>query len=160
MGLMDKVKAQANTLAQKTQETANAGKARLDMSQANRRSDGLLRSLGLAVLAERTGRAAPETQAQIDQLIADLTAHETQHGVNLVQQAMQAQQMQMGPGDFLTSSDPAFDPNVSAAPPPGAAPAYCRTAEVPPIVTVTGSAGLGSGSDVAEIAPSAPGGSV
>ena len=98
MGLMDKVKAQATTLAQKTQETANAGMAKLDSTQASRRSDAMLRSLGAAVLAERTGRATAETAGQIEKLISDLTAHEAQHSINLVAQTAQAVAMQTGPG--------------------------------------------------------------
>src|SRR5215471_12292523 len=118
MGLMDKVKAQAGALAQKAQETTNAAQAKIDMAQANRRADGMLRQLGLAYLAERTGRATPETSAQIDKLIADLAQHESQHNVNLIQQAAAAQQAQMqtGPGEYLSSSQVAADPNVSGAP--------------------------------------------
>jgi len=116
MGLMDKVKAQAGVLAQKTQETANAAQAKIDSAQASRKADGMLRHLGLAYLAERTGRATPETAANIDKLLAELAQHESQHNVNLVQQATQAQQMQTGPGEYISSSPTAMDPNVSAAP--------------------------------------------
>ncbi len=127
MGLMDKVKAQASTLAQQTKDATSAGMAKLDQSQASRKADGMLRSLGLAILAERTGRATAETAAQITQLLSDLSAHETQFGINLVQQAAQAQAQQlanqMRPGDFLTSSASPVDPSVSATM-PGAAPAY------------------------------------
>jgi hypothetical protein len=87
MGLMDKVKAQAAQLAQKTQETARDSKARFDQSQANKRADGMLRNLGALVYAERTGRGSEDTQAQIDKLVADISAHEAQNGINLAQQA-------------------------------------------------------------------------
>lgn len=80
MGLMDRVKAQATELAQKTQDTA---KAKLDEAQAKRRADALLRSLGTAVYAERTGRGAPDTKEQIDKLVADISAHESETGMNL-----------------------------------------------------------------------------
>jgi hypothetical protein len=83
MGLMDKVKAQATQLAQKTQEAALEGKAKLDQAQAGRRGDALLRSLGAAVFAERTGRGTADTQARIDKLISDLSAHERENGLNL-----------------------------------------------------------------------------
>ena len=83
MGLMDKVKAQANQLAQKTQEAAQEGKAKIDQAQANRRGDALLRQLGAAVFAERTGRGTPDSQAKIDQLISDISAHERENGLNL-----------------------------------------------------------------------------
>jgi hypothetical protein len=83
MGLMDKVKAQATVLAQKTQETAREGKAKFDQVQATRRADAMLRNLGAIVYAERTGRGTPDTQAQIDRLIADIKAHEAANGINL-----------------------------------------------------------------------------
>jgi len=132
MGLMDKVKAQASSLAQQ----ANQGMAKLDNLPAQRRADALLRSLGVAVLAQRTGRATGDTEAQVTQILSDIAQHEQQHNVDLVQQAAQAQaqqaqaqqwqgQQMQGPGDFLTSAPPA-DPNVSGVPPApgGAAPGY------------------------------------
>jgi hypothetical protein len=83
MGLMDKVKAQANMLAQQTKEAAEQGKAKLDQAQANRRGDQMLRQLGMLVFAERTGRGAPDSQAKIDQLVNDISAHERENGLNL-----------------------------------------------------------------------------
>jgi hypothetical protein len=83
MGLMDKVKAQANTLAQKTQETAREGKARIDQAQANRHADLMLRNLGALVYAEQTGRGTPQSQDQIAKLIGDISSHEAQNGINL-----------------------------------------------------------------------------
>ena len=85
MGLMDKVKAQANQLAQKTQEAAQEGKARLDQAQANRRGDALLRQLGALVFAEHTGRGTADSQAKIDELINTISAHERENGLNLSQ---------------------------------------------------------------------------
>jgi hypothetical protein len=83
MGLMDKVRAQATVLAQKTQETARDSKAKLDQVQARRRADAMLRDLGTAVYAERTGRSTTDTDAKIEKLVADLAAYETEQGVNL-----------------------------------------------------------------------------
>jgi hypothetical protein len=85
VGLMDKVKAQATQLAQKTQEAAQEGKARLDQAQASRRGDALLRQLGALVFADRTGRGTPDSQAKIDQLISTISAHEQENGLNLAQ---------------------------------------------------------------------------
>jgi len=90
MGLMDRVKAQASSLAQQ----ANQGMAKLDNLPAQRRADALLRSLGVALLAERTGRATADNEARIIQLLADLAQHEQQYNVDLVQQAAQAQAQQ------------------------------------------------------------------
>jgi hypothetical protein len=83
MGLMDRVKTQATVLAQRTQETARDSKAKLDEVQARRRAEAMLRDLGTAVYAERTGRSTADTDSKIDKLVADLAAYETEHGVNL-----------------------------------------------------------------------------
>jgi hypothetical protein len=148
MGLMDRVKAQATSLAQQ----ANQGMAKLDNLPAQRRADALLRSLGVAVLAERTGRASGDTEAQISRILADIAQHEQQYNVNLVQQAEQAQAQaqqpwqpqqpwqsqgqaqqpwqpqagpMQGPGEFLTSAPP-VDPNMPVPPaaPYGGAPGF------------------------------------
>jgi hypothetical protein len=99
MGLMDKVKAQANQLAQKTQETAREGKARLDQAQANRRADMLLRNLGALVYAERTNRGTPGTEDQVSQLIRDISAHEAENGINLSQGGSASVPPQGGPAE-------------------------------------------------------------
>jgi len=126
MGLMDKVKAQATQLAQKTQETARDGMARFDQAQAGRRADDLLRNLGAAVYAQQTGKGGPDTQAQIDKLVADISAHEAQNGINLgsnpADQADQADQA--GPGG-VASGFPA-DAGVAGFP------ADTGTASFPP----------------------------
>jgi hypothetical protein len=83
MGLMDRVKAQATVLAEKAQETARDSKAKFDQVQAKRHGDVLLRNLGAAVYAERTGRGTPSSQADIDRLIADIKAHEAENGISL-----------------------------------------------------------------------------
>jgi hypothetical protein len=59
MPLFDKVKAQAGQVAQKAQEAGKAGQAKLDQAQAKRKADALLRDLGAAVYAERSGHASP-----------------------------------------------------------------------------------------------------
>ncbi len=83
MGLMDRVKAQASQLAQQAMDATQEGKARLDQAQAGRRGDAMLRQLGALVLAERTGRGTPDTQAKIDQLVNDISAHEQANGLNM-----------------------------------------------------------------------------
>jgi hypothetical protein len=88
MGLMDKVKAQATQIAQKTQETARDGKVKYDQAQAKRQADVMLRNLGAIVYAERTGRSTGDTQAQISKLVADLTAHEAENGISLVPESV------------------------------------------------------------------------
>jgi hypothetical protein len=116
MGLMDKVKAQANQLAQKTQEAAQEGKAKLDQAQANRRGDALLRQLGAAVYAERTGRATAESQAKIEELIGVISAHERENGLNLTSQTGVPQ-----PAAPADPSNPPPGPAGSQYPPAGGA---------------------------------------
>ena len=53
---------------------------------AQQHADGLLRNLGALVYAERTGRAAPDTQDQMTKLIAEISAHEAENGINLSDQ--------------------------------------------------------------------------
>src|SRR5260370_19698696 len=122
---MDKVKAQANALAQQ----ANAGMEKVDSVPVKRKSDALLRSLGVDVLADRTGRGNPGAGQEIDRLIAEITQHEATNGIDLVQQAAQAAaqaQARVGPSPYLASSPSATDPNVSGTMPgsPGASPGY------------------------------------
>ncbi len=83
MGLMDRVKQQASALAQQ----ANESMAKLDNLPAQRRADALLRSLGVAVLAGKTGRATGNSEEQIARILADIAQHEQQYNVDLVQQA-------------------------------------------------------------------------
>jgi hypothetical protein len=87
MGLMDKVKAQATQLAQKTQETARDSKAKFDQAQGKRHGDAMLRDLGALVYAERTGRGTSESQEQVDKLVADISAFEAENGINLASQS-------------------------------------------------------------------------
>jgi uncharacterized phage infection (PIP) family protein YhgE len=119
MGLMDRVKAQATQLAQKTQEAAQEGKARLDQAQANRRGDVLLRQLGAVVFAERTGRGAEDSQAKIDELISSISAHEREFGLNLSQTAPPTQSDSGGQPGSQSSYQPG---QGTSYPPPGGDP--------------------------------------
>jgi hypothetical protein len=86
MGLMDKVKAQATVLAQRTQDTAREGMARLDQATATRHADAMLRNLGALAYAEQTGRGAPDSADQIARLVSEISAHEAENGINLATQ--------------------------------------------------------------------------
>jgi hypothetical protein len=100
MGLMDRVKAQAAQIAQQAQEAAQEGRARIDQVQASRRGDAMLRQLGAAVLAERTGRGAADSQARIEQLINEITAYERESGLNLTNPSPQPGAPAGMPGPF------------------------------------------------------------
>jgi hypothetical protein len=80
MALMDKMKAQAAQLAQKAQEAGKAGQSKIVDVQAKRRADGLLRELGAAVYAQRTGSATGDTAGDIDRLVSELSKLESENG--------------------------------------------------------------------------------
>ncbi len=80
MGLMDKVKAQAEVGLAKAQEAAKSGQAKLDATAAKRRADNLLRDLGAAVWAEKAGRGTPQTTAEADRVVEELKAYEAEYG--------------------------------------------------------------------------------
>ncbi|MGH3578197.1 MAG: hypothetical protein ACRDU0_11655 [Mycobacterium sp.] len=76
MGLMDKVKQQAGTLAEKTQEGAKVAQGKIDQLQEKRKIDQLLHDLGELYYAQRQGKASPEAPAQMDSLISEIAGHE------------------------------------------------------------------------------------
>jgi len=115
MGLMDKVKAQADKLAQQAQDTAREGKARLDQAQANKHADVLLRNLGALLYAERTNRGTPDTEAQVTRLVGEISAHEADFGINL---APQAAGWRPPPGSPGTPGDSGGSANVPPQAPP------------------------------------------
>lgn len=80
MALFDKVKEQASQLAQKAQEAGKAGQAKIEDAQARRKADAILRQLGAAVYAQRSGTAGADNGAEIDKLVAELKAFEAEHG--------------------------------------------------------------------------------
>lgn len=80
MGLLDKVKAQAATATSMAKDAAEKGQAKLDEVQSKRGADSILRDLGAAVYATKTGRATPTTDADINRLVTALQAHESEHG--------------------------------------------------------------------------------
>ena len=90
MGLMDKMKAQAEVgLAKateagkvglaKAEEASAAGKAKLDDAQAKRHADQLLRQVGLAVYHQHTG-AATDGDVDVEAVVEELAAYEAEHG--------------------------------------------------------------------------------
>lgn len=73
MGLMDKVKAQAESLAEKAQQGVAQGKDKLEEVQAKRQRDALLEQLGAACFAEaKLGGSHDE----VTRLIAAIEAHD------------------------------------------------------------------------------------
>ena len=80
MGLLDKVKAQATAATEMAKDAAAKGQAKMNEAQAKKAADGMLRDLGAAFYATKTGRSTPTTEAEIAQLVTSLQAHESEHG--------------------------------------------------------------------------------
>jgi|SRR6516162_5767623 len=80
MGLLDKVKAQATAATEMAKDAAAKGQAKLDEAQAKKTAEGMLRDLGAAFYATKTGRATPNTDGDIERLVGALQQHESEHG--------------------------------------------------------------------------------
>ncbi|HUB43152.1 MAG TPA: hypothetical protein VMA72_30230 [Streptosporangiaceae bacterium] len=141
MGLMDRVKAQATQIAQQAQEAAQEGRARLDQAQAGRRGDMLLRQLGALVFAERTGRGPADSEARIEQLINEISAHERQNGLNLAD----SPQPGFGQSLFGQSSPGQPAPGQQAASPASPQPGPAQPGPAQPGSAQPGSAQPGPG---------------
>ena len=91
MGFLDKAKGQAQVLAAKAQEGVKTGQEKLEQVQAARRADAMMRDLGVAVFLERTGRGSAQTTADAERLVAELSAHEAEHGIDASPKTQPAQ---------------------------------------------------------------------
>jgi hypothetical protein len=103
MALLDKMKEQAAQAAQKAQQAAQAGQAKLDETQAKKKEDALMRDLGAAVYAERTGGG---TAGEVDRLVAEITAHRTEQAA--APAASSAQPRRATSSSTETSYEPAW----------------------------------------------------
>ena len=72
MGFLDKVK----STVEKTTKTAQS---KLDDVQAKKRADHLVRELGAAYYAARQA-GGTEADAEVERIVAELQAHEAEHG--------------------------------------------------------------------------------
>jgi hypothetical protein len=128
MGLLDKVKAQATAATAAAKDAAQKGQAKLDEVQSKKGADGMLRDLGAAFYATKTGRATPSTDADIDRLVAALQAHEAEHGALTLapESAAAAPTATATPTATPTATSTSFGPpptatTTSFGPPPTAA---------------------------------------
>ena len=122
MGLLDKVKATAATATEAAKDAAAKGQAKLDEAQAKKAADGMLRDLGAAFYAIKTGRATPTTEADIDRLVAALQDHESNHGTLTLAPESAAAAPTAAPADAPPPPPPpqAADPASPPPPPPAA----------------------------------------
>ena len=127
MGFMDKVKAQATVLAEKAQEGAKAGQAKLSDMQAKKHADALLLELGGVYYSQQVGRASDDAEAKVAELIGQLRQHESEHGPIAVTSA--------------TLMAPAA-PDGTFVPTPTAATDTPEQTSAPTATTVTGGGGI------------------
>jgi hypothetical protein len=123
MGLLDKVKATAATATEAAKDAAAKGQAKLDEAQAKKAADGMLRDLGAAFYATKTGRATPTTEADTDRLVAALQAHESEHGSITLAPESSAAAPTAAPAEGAPLPPPppqAADPSSPPPPPPTA----------------------------------------
>ena len=72
--------AKKKALADKAQHAAAEGQAKIAELQAKRKADGMLLELGGIVYSERAGRPVENGETRVAQLVAQLQAHEAEHG--------------------------------------------------------------------------------
>ncbi len=125
MGLLDKVKQTAATATEAAKDAAAKGQAKMDQAQAKKAADGMLRDLGAAFYATKTGRSTPTTQADIDRLVAALQTHESEHGQITLAPETPAAGPTAAPADGSGTPPPppppqAADPSSPPPPPPTA----------------------------------------
>jgi hypothetical protein len=77
MGLLDKVKVQAEQIAEKAQQGVAQGKDKIEELQAQRKGEGLMRDLGTAYYAQLRSNGP---QTAVDEAVAAIDAHRAEHG--------------------------------------------------------------------------------
>lgn len=118
MGLLDKVKATAATATEAAKDAAAKGQAKLDEAQAKKAADGMLRDLGAAFYATKTGRTTPTTDAEIERLVSALQTHESQHGQITLAPESSAGAPTAAPAPPPQAADPSSPPPPPPPPPP------------------------------------------
>jgi hypothetical protein len=121
MGLLDKVKAQATAATEMAKDAAAKGQAKMNDAQAKKTADGMLRDLGAAYYATKTGRSTPTTEADMAQLVTSLQAHESEHGqITLAPESAAAAPTATAAGDGSAAPAPPPPPKAAdpASPPP------------------------------------------
>ena len=107
MGLMDKLKSQAEQVAARAQEGSVQMQAKFGAMQSKRASDVLLRDLGAACYAEK--RMAGPHDA-VEKALAALDAHAAEHGpIDLSTTGPQPGPSQSAPAEGTAGPQPAGD---------------------------------------------------
>ena len=120
MGLLDKVKATTAAATEAAKDAAAKGQAKYDEAQAKKVAEGMLRDLGAAFYATKTGRSTPDTEAEIERLVTALQDHESQHGQLTLAPESAAGGPTAGPAATPPPPPQAADPASPPPPPPAA----------------------------------------
>jgi hypothetical protein len=123
MGLLDKVKQQATAATEMAKDAAAKGQAKIDEAQAKKAAEGMLRDLGAAFYATKSGRSTPTTDSDIERLVAALQEYESEHGpLTLAPESAAAgpTATQAGDGGAPPPPPQAADPGSPPPPPPQA----------------------------------------
>ena len=133
MGFLDK-------LQQTAKETLDKGKEKLEDVQADRTADKLLRDLGAWYYAGRTGRDEGAAADHIERIVAELQAHEAEHGeLGAREEAAAAAAAEAPPATDAPPTDaPPTAPAAAGSPPPAPPAAEAPpTPDAPPAAPVT-----------------------
>lgn len=76
MGLMDKVKDTAKQAKDKAQQGVKAGQEKLEDAKLRKKINESKEEIGGLVYAQRTGAGTPDTDAEIDRLVGEITKAE------------------------------------------------------------------------------------
>jgi hypothetical protein len=127
MGLLDKVKDKAAQATEMAKDAAQKGQAKLDEVQSKKLADGMLRDLGAAFYATKTGRTTPTTDADINRLVAALQTHEGEHGALTL-----APESAAAAPTASSTAPPTAAPSAGSPPPPPPAAADPSSPPPPP----------------------------
>ena len=122
MGLLDKVKATAEAATEAAKDAAAKGQAKYDEVQAKKNADVMLRVLGAATSATKSGRATPTTDGEVERLVAALQAHEATHGPLTLAPESAAAAPTASPAGGASTPPPPKKPDSASSPPPSSAP--------------------------------------
>jgi hypothetical protein len=140
MGIMDKVKAQANVLADKAQTGMQQGQTKLQEMQAGKQVDHLLRELGAHVFLNERGRDQPDGATKVAGIMDQLDALEAAGTAVTVTPDPAAPP----PGGAVPQAS--TPPTSTQTPPPPAASGPTTVPQTAPAPPTTGSAIPQSGS--------------
>jgi membrane protein involved in colicin uptake len=104
MGLMDKVKAQAQNVAAQAKSAAGQAQDKMEQMQLRKKADEAAKQLGYLIHKERTGGAAAGAEA--DKLVSEISALERQMAEEEAGQAAAGEAAQSPPPTSSSDATP------------------------------------------------------